>query len=163
LANEALSVKIEGMDRLLAKLDGHKLLGGPLKTALQKAALYVEGEARKGAKPHSVDTGELARSIKSELGPGAIPLHARVYSDKIYAYPAEFGRKPGKMPPVKAIAAWATRHGITIAPFVLARAIGKHGTKGLFYMKHAAEAGAKKIPTFMAEAAKAIEATWSKK
>jgi len=158
-----LKVKIIGLEQLTKKLQADHLLGPPIKKAMQKSMLFVEGEARKGAKPHAVDTGELARSIKSSLGPEAVPLSAKVFTNKIYALPAEFGRKPGKMPPVDAIAGWVRRHGIGVPPFVIARAIGRRGTKGIFYMKKAAEAGQKKIPGFFKEAASAIEKIWGKK
>ena len=153
-------LRIEGVDALRKKLGG---IEGHVKPLLEKVATYAEGEARRGAKPHQADTGELARSIKSSLAPGAMPLWIKVYTEKLYAAPVEYGRRPGKMPPVAAIAKWATRHGITTPAFVLARAIGRRGTKGLHYMEKAARATGEKMPDLIRQVITKIEQDWGKR
>jgi hypothetical protein len=122
--------------------------------------LYVQGEARKGAKPHSVDTGETARSIEAQLAPGPTPLSATVFTRKLYAPAVEFGRRPGKQPPVDAIAPWVRRHGIDAPAFVIARAIGRRGTQGLFFMRQAAEAGRRRIGDFLRASAREMQTRW---
>ncbi len=54
-------------------------------------------------------------------------LEVRVGPSLWYAYFQEYGRKPGKPPPISAIQGWANRHGIP--PFLVARAIGRKGVK----------------------------------
>lgn len=157
-----LSITIIGGKEIVRKLDRAYLLGPPIKRLLNKCALFVEGHARKGAKPHAVDTGELARSIQHSLAPAAVPLWAKVTAGargkgKVYAYAAEYGRRPGKFPPVAAIADWVRRHKINAPPFVIARAIARRGTKGLFYMRKAQAAAGGKMNRWVKETAREIE------
>lgn len=90
----------------------------------------IEGEARKGAKPHPVDTGETARSIESFAnGPGR-PLGGVVRSEHPAAAVLEHGRRPGaRMPPTQPIADWVRRHGISAPVYVIARAIARRGIR----------------------------------
>lgn len=49
-----------------------------------------------------------------------------------YAYYMLNGRRPGKMPPINVIKEWCDYKGINFkgAPFLIARKIGREGTKG---------------------------------
>lgn len=136
-----LKVDVENDEEIIRALDEDVLLAGPMKTFLNTLALTGQNEARKHAKPHGGDTGTLARSIQVRLDPGPVPMGAQVYTDLTYAAPAEFGRAPGRPPPVAAMEEFARRHGLPEGiGFVLARAIGRKGTRGLHFMKKGADA-----------------------
>ncbi len=132
----------------------------PVRDAVQRVLLRMETEARRKAKPHGVDTGTLARSIMSNLNPPMTPIGGSVFTTNRLAPVIEVGRKPGRMPPVDPIARWAKRHGIDAAPFVLARAIGRHGTKGLYMFKAALAVGQRELANDLHGAALRIEQQW---
>jgi hypothetical protein len=121
-----------------------------------EATLLVEREARLQAPK---DTGALARSIAGR----ATGLTGRVATSLVYAPVMEYGRTPGaRMPPPAAVEGWARRHGMTGkgAAFVLARAIGRRGIKGRFYMRRALEKVEAGLPALIARASAAIAAAW---
>lgn len=132
----------------------------PLRNQLRGVLLQMEAEARRKAKPHSVDTGTFARSIQSDLTPLGAPLVGRVYSMQRLAPVLEVGRRPGKMPPVAPIARWADKHGIDIPPFVLARAIGRRGTKGLYAFAAAYALAQQQLAGVLRAAVLQIEINW---
>jgi hypothetical protein len=152
------SVKIEGLEKVQRKLARvpdaiRPMLENAAKSATKEAADILEG--RPGA------TGRLAQATKSELAPGAIPLHARVFHATPISQDVEIGRPAGRpQPPVAAMERWAGRAGIDVAPFVLAKQIKERGTKGVFFMKKAAEATAKKLPELVSQAVASIERMW---
>lgn len=157
-----MTVDVRGDEALLRKLEPNGLLGPALRGLMQDAALVVEGEAKRRAKPHSVDTGRLANSIQSQVESRAVPLHASVFTKLEYARAAEFGRGPGRMPPVEPIEDWARRHGSPGLGFVIARAIGRRGTRGIRYMREGAEAAKGKFPALVAKAAQEIKQRWQR-
>lgn len=113
-----------------------------IRRAMQASLLLVEADAKRGA-PH--DTRRLAGSITSQIV-GAFPnLDARIGPSVLYGAPVEFGRRPGKQPPVDALMGWVRRHGggtprqIRVRAFLLARAIGRRGTQPQPYMQPALE------------------------
>lgn len=63
--------------------------------------------------------------VNTGSGRGAI-----VFVQPSYARFMLYGRGPGKMPPVEAIAGWTRKYGIEISPWAVAKHIAKHGTKG---------------------------------
>lgn len=158
------AVEIRGQRRIMRKLAPQYLLGGPVADLVNRLATWVQREARKGAKPHPGDRGELARSIRTDLASTREPLgsmSAKVAPRKSYAWPVEKGRLPGRMPPSDVIADWLRRHGSDPRlGFVVARAIGRRGTKGLHYMENALKAGRSKAREFAPAAARAIGQRW---
>ncbi len=61
------------------------------------------------------------------------------------------------MPPPSSLAGWASRHGFPAsALFVLARAIGRRGIKGRFYMRAGKNAAQAKMPSLLAAMARKI-------
>lgn len=152
------------LQTVIKALDDEQLYAGPLRTFLNRMVFTGQAKAREKAKPHGGDTGALANSIQTRLDGGSIPLWAEVYTSLLYAEPAEFGRGPGKMPPVEAIAAWARRHGASdpSAAFLIARAIGRRGTKGLRFMQQAEEEMNRKMPDFIEQMSADIASNWSK-
>lgn len=152
------SVEVKGADRLQRKLDEVRKMRH-IATLLHTAADFIEHEAEQGTKPHSSDLGKLARGdfIRQEVK----PLSARVFTNSPIVVEIDQGRQPGRMPPVRALARWAERHGIDRRRgFFIARAIGRRGSKPVHFFKRAAEAGEKRIRQLVGDAARAIESDW---
>lgn len=95
---------------------------------MRRRAQQVQADAVRRA---PVDTGRLRRSIhvtgpyRGQFGP-AWDVAAHVN----YARWVHDGRGPGRMPPPAALRAWARRHGMAGAEFLIARAIGRRGVSG---------------------------------
>lgn len=66
------------------------------------------------------------------VGPAGAP--------SLYAYFADQGRKPGRMPPIEAIAYWTQRKRLNLNPYLVARSIARKGTKGAHFVGETARA-----------------------
>ena len=83
-----------------------------------------------------VNTGTLRQSIQPVIRGQAPSFVGEVGSPLIYGWPVERGRRPGKMPPVDAIELWVNRklglqgNEAKSVAFLVARAIGRRGTRG---------------------------------
>lgn len=99
--------------------------------AMTKSAIMVQGDARILV---PVDTGRLRNSIAYEIRADGTGVVGKVGTNVAYGRYVEEGTAP-HFPPVGAVAGWANRHGI--APFLVARAISRHGTKARPYLKPA--------------------------
>lgn len=120
-----ISVKIEGLERLQAGVaSGPATLASETRLAMAAGSLLVEGTQRSLV---SKDTGRTGGSITHLITGSGANLTSKIGPSVATAIYLEKGRKPGKMPPVKAIEPWARRHGIN--PYMLARSIGRKGTK----------------------------------
>lgn len=161
----ALSIKVTPDPSTVAEdLRPEELYAGPLREYLYKLALVGQAEARRGAKPHGGDTGALANSIQTRIDGGTVPLWSEVYTASDYAAPANYGRGPGKMPPIDAIQAWARRHGLgddRSTAFLIARAIGRSGTRGLHFWEDAEKEMERRMPEFVDKLSSQIGADWS--
>lgn len=116
-----ISVRIEGLEKLQAgAAAAPATLLSETRTALLAGSLLVEGTARSLAPK---DTGRLGGSITHQIS----GLTSRIGPSVSYGLYVEKGRRPGKPPPVSAIEPWARRRGAN--PFLVARAIGRRGTK----------------------------------
>lgn len=97
-----------------------------------------------------VNSGTLRAGISTEMHGTSTNLQGIVLNPVMYALPVEDGRKPGKMPPVEAIQLWVIRKGIgprgdsRSTAFVIARSIGRRGTKGAHMFKNGFDAA---LPT----------------
>jgi len=156
-ARPTIRIELKGLDALEDKLSP-RTYEKAVATLMEDISIVGERTAKQRA-PR--DTGALKRSIHSE----ARPTSARVFSNLGYAVPVEFGRGRGKrMPPPNALHGWLRRHGKPVsAAFVVARAIGRRGIKGRFFMKAAEEAIRVKLPFMLKRASGAVAKTWSKK
>jgi len=111
-----------------------------MRRTITQSLLWIEADARAMA-PH--DTRRMAGSIVSRVT-GLYPnLVGQVGPSTRYGYFVEFGRRPGRMPPADALIGWVRRHWHPISArrrgisestlrsqaFVLARAIGRRGTR----------------------------------
>jgi hypothetical protein len=120
-----IDVRIEGLEKLQAGVAAAPAtLASEVRTAMMAGSLLVEGTARSLAPK---DTGRLAGSITHAISGGGASLTSRIGPSVSWGIYVERGRRPGKPPPVSAIAPWARRHGAN--PFLVARAIGRRGTK----------------------------------
>lgn len=100
---------------------------------IEKTAFRTEREAKQQVPPH-IDTGTLQSSIHTQIG----NLKATVTPNAKYAKFVHDGRRPGKMPPFKEgtdLNRWATKKGMN--PYLVARSIGKKGTKPHKFMDKA--------------------------
>lgn len=141
-----ITVRIEGLDTLLAKLTPQRA-DGPINRFLDRGAIYIQSRAREKA---PVDTGRLRGSIGIE-SPGN--RQRIIGANTEYAEYVETGTRP-HFPPPSALAGWVSRHGGG-DPYALALHISKVGTQAHPYMRPAAEAGESFIkslvPTLAAE------------
>lgn len=155
-----LTITIDPRDlaELKSKL-GPKLYEPAIGLAISRLALGVERVAKEGAPK---DTRALMRDIRADIR----PLEAKVHPPRQLEYfkVQEFGRRAGRrMPPPRALLGWLRRHGIDPrAAFVVARAIGRRGLKGRFYMKAAREWGENRMPRELRTAAVEIERRFSR-
>jgi len=118
---DPLSIEIDTsqVDRFVAKfpMSGPRIAERELRIGLDDALGYTAAQVVERV---PVNTGVLRESIYDEItglrvSISGIDLEGVVsssdYEPKVNA--VEFGRKPGKMPPVEAIALWVARKGLT--------------------------------------------------
>jgi HK97 gp10 family phage protein len=121
----ALEIHVEGLAQIQQRLaSSPQQLASETRSAMTAGLTLLEGAARRNA-PR--DTGRLQGSITHRIEGSGANLTGRVGPSVRYAYWVEHGRAAGRQPPIGAISGWASRHGIS--PFVLARAIGRRGTR----------------------------------
>lgn len=114
-----------GLEKLQAGVAaGPPTLASEVRRAMVTGSLIIEAAARTNAPK---DTGRLGGSITHTISGSGANLTSKVGPSVAYGLWVEKGRGPGKMPPVAALQPWARRHGVN--PYVLARAIGRKGTK----------------------------------
>lgn len=108
-------------------------------------SLHAADNAISGLIP--VAFGELLEAQSREIQGGGMSLRGIVFNPKRYALPVEFGRKPGRMPPVSAIERWVQIKGIASGKdvrsiaYLIARAIGRRGTRAVkMYQRGAKQA-----------------------
>ena len=81
-----------------------------------------------------VNTGALRGSLTQEIDGESLSLTGKIATPVLYGKYVEYGRLPGKMPPVGAIEYWVIRKLKIVPPesrtvaFLIARHIGQHGT-----------------------------------
>lgn len=129
-----VTVRVQGVTELQ-----HSLAGAPAtleaeaQRTMQAALLLLESDMRRHA-PR--DTGQLAGSIHHTITGTGASLTGHVGPSARHGLWVETGRKPGKYPPIAALAGWARRHGIE-NPFLVARAIARRGIKPHPYIEPA--------------------------
>lgn len=136
------------LERAAAELHGEQMLAG-----MKKAALLVEGDAKRNA---PVDMGLLRASITHEIrteGAGGRTVTGVVGSNKTYAAAMELGSRP-HWPPVEALQVWARRHGMDA--FLVARAISRRGTKPRLYLQRAFESNKPRIVDILGQAVSGV-------
>jgi HK97 gp10 family phage protein len=130
-----ITAKVEGVDKLARGLGtASASLAGEVRQAMTAGLILIEGDARRNVKQ---DTRRLSGSITHRISGSGAALTGEVGPSARYGAFVEFGRKPGKMPPIAAIEGWARRHGVH--PFLVARAIGRRGIPPAPFMAPAFE------------------------
>lgn len=121
----SLNFEIEGLDQAINFFNTANLLvASKVKKETYKSGLKIESLAKLKS---PVDTGRLRTSIQTILSNDS--LTATIFSDVNYAIYVEFGRRPGKKPPIQSLESWAKRHNLSGLEYVIARSIGKKGIK----------------------------------
>jgi HK97 gp10 family phage protein len=137
----AFGMRLEGDEKLLSGLvAGQQAVGSEARTAMETSLTLIEATAR-SIVPQ--DTRALMGSINHTISGAGGSLRGEVGPSTRYGFFVEHGRGPGKPPPVAAIEGWARRHGAN--PFLVARAIGRRGTKPRPFMKPALEKNLSRI------------------
>jgi hypothetical protein len=121
--NVSIEVDTRALRQAMEQAPAKVKLG--LNTWIRTTALMTEREAKIDVPPN-VDTGQLQSSIHTMFG----DLTATVKPTAKHAIFVHEGRRPGKMPPFQEgtqLNRWATKKGMN--PFLVARCIGRKGTK----------------------------------
>jgi hypothetical protein len=135
---------VDGLEEQITKLMAYdEISHRHLRAAMQKSLITIGSEVVPLI-PVGV-SGRLKNSMGSEiqeLGPSnLVGRFGSSLKDEVYPQVMEFGRKPGKMPPVESLLRWVH---LKINPgvdeeysvaFLIARKIGKAGIKGKKFMK----------------------------
>jgi hypothetical protein len=154
-----VDIEVIGADRLAAGLTRAAGTAAPeeLRGAMETSLLLIEGDARRTVKR---DTGRLQNSITHRVSGNAAAagtLVGAVGPSEAYGVYVERGRRPGRPPPLSAVAGWARRHGVS--PYVVARAIGRKGVKAAPFLVPAYEKNRGRIDALFARAgARVVEA-----
>jgi hypothetical protein len=118
-----ISAKVEGADKLARGLAAAgSSLAGDVRQTMEAALLLVEGDARREAPQ---DTRRLSGSIVHEIHGQGAALTGTVGPSVRYGFYVHQGRRPGRMPPPRALEGWARRHGLN--PYAVARSIARRG------------------------------------
>lgn len=122
-----ITVKVDGLEEFVDKLNKSSFaITKHLKEALRKSTEVTKQNVARNA---PVFEATLKKSITSKVTglTGIVGVGSEAVK---YGYVQEYGRKPGKMPPVSALEKWAAaKMGSSDMAFVLARSIAKKGTK----------------------------------
>ncbi len=162
-------VNIRGLPELLRKLDRPEWVEKPMGAFLDRWRFAVQRQAVANFKRGPggwIDTGGTRQSITSERDDAALPVWARVGSNKDTARWGEYGtgllsEDPESahrryFPPPAALQRWATKHGMD--PFLVARAIyRKGGTEPRRFLRDAAKSTDGDVPRYLGLMAREIE------
>jgi hypothetical protein len=120
-----MHIELQGFDDIQRRLGRYPPAAeAQLRNAMTTALLVLEADQRRHV---AQDTRRLMSGITSRIEGSGPVLTGRVGPTVRYGLFVERGRRPGRRPPVAALAGWARRHGVN--PFALARAIGRRGTR----------------------------------
>ena len=153
-------IRLQGDKTVIEALRRTRGVGKARTNFLKRTGFTIEKEWKKGS---PVDVGRYRSSISSQLkGDKAIVVGSNVK----YAPEIEFGRKPGKWPPIGSLQPWARRHGFpagSAGDFLVRRIIFLRGTKAVPALKDALRITQGKIKGFVRLAAKELGIDWEKK
>lgn len=127
---KTFSMKIKGLDELYAGFKKAKANFEPvMEQAMRNSTTKIQNDARENIRKNkSTYQGNLAKNTRRRDPVTA--YHGEVVVGEEYGGAVEFGRRPGKPPPYKALERWAQlKLGQKGLGFVIARKIGKEGTK----------------------------------
>lgn len=152
-----MRVKVEApnLQRLITVLGSGQVVSKELRRAFTLSSLRVRDRAQRYA---PVDQGHLRRSIANRVDPSLYPSYAEVGTNLEYAKAVHEGRPPGKMPPVKALEAWAKKRGLNA--WAVAKSIEKKGTKPNPFLANALQDSAKEITGEFEDALERMVSQW---
>ena len=181
-----VQVTVQGLDKVVAKLDGQKLFGPPMKNFFTRATLALKEQAMAelgadGAGGAGYDTGHLLRSHATDVDPSPLPRWGVMGTNVPYGVYVHEGTRP-HFPPPTALLDWVHRHHMAGAEsittrrragnrlnqywedlevaFLIARHIAKYGTKANPWMRRAMEKSIGKLEALVGELASEVEARW---
>jgi hypothetical protein len=180
-----IEITIPGLEAALAKMRNWDNYANQRFTEAMKKSVIIASNEIKKLTPIGA-SGTLRKSIYSTVtNAGVGSVVGRVGSSaKTYAYYANYGRKPGKMPPVDKLVLWVQRKQLAgiysirssggglqgyhrrlgskttqagqdrQVAYLIARAIGKHGTKATNFMENGIKAA---MPQILANFNRALD------
>lgn len=159
MAVMSIEVDEASLRRFYKRIDPDNLIKDPLDSFYNRVAKTIQKKAKAKAKA-SKDTGKLMSSIRVErarLLSGGLRGVAVVVRSPYGLYVHE-GTAP-HMPPVQALAGWASRHGMS--PWAVALSIAERGTRAQPFLRDAAQETARALPIELRVAVAGIEKRWS--
>lgn len=137
------SIELLNLNEVVSALNSFpEKAGVNVNDAIRKSVVTIQREAMKGA---PVDTGKL----RADWDLSYSHLSGTLRNRSKYAIFMEEGTRP-HFPPLEAVTPWANRHGI--APFLVARAIAKKGTKARRFFGNAIDGTKTTVNEFFTEA-----------
>lgn len=159
-----MTMRVEGLERLLASSAPEHLLGPPVTNAMNRSVIGISNVAKRYA---PVDRGTLRARITYQVDSAPIPKFGKVGvlggggTVEVYGKTMEEGRRAGaRMPPVSAIAAWLRRKGSDAPAFVVARNIARRGIQPKRFLGRALAEARAEVESHFARAAREIEERW---
>jgi len=156
-------IEVEGLQEQIALLEAFEALSNrELVLAMSKSVTRIEDNVLPFV---PVDRGRLRGSIGSEVKEiSSLSIIGRVGSslrDEVYPKVMEFGREPGKFPPMEPITAWVKRvilrnetdeGKIRSVSFLVVRKIAKNGIKAREFLKQGFEKSLDDVKDYFSEA-----------
>jgi hypothetical protein len=156
-----INISIIGMEDINKRLSDPTLLQRPVRKALYRMGLAVQGEAAKRA-PVGVGGGAgLRGSISTTVDSAPLPRFVKVGPGVRYGAAVEFGSRP-HMPPVSALIDWVRLKAARGSPnperiaWAIAKTIARRGTRPHPYMAPGLQAARSKINSLAGGMVKAI-------
>ena len=135
MAGPSVTIDASELDTLLRRFPQYENIIFDEMEAAMAGSLEVFKSEVVGRTPVGV-TGAARQSIGSFVRGRAPNFEGQVATSILYGLPLERGRRPGKQPPTAPIELWVRRKlnvsdaEVSQVAFLIARAIGRRGTKG---------------------------------
>ncbi len=152
-----MEITIDGLDDLLKKLDGNRLVGPVVRHMLGEAVAIGKKTAVESAPSW---TGHLRQNIVPDISGESIPSWATLIAKPEYSSWLEDGTRP-HWPPPGALTAWADSHNMP--EYMVRRAIGLRGTKAHPFMKPATDDINEALPGLINKAESELQQIWESK
>jgi len=153
-----LKLEIKGLKELQKKAEqvARDLRGTKMLNAMRRCTLLVQRAAKINVSGNT-NTGRLRADITPEVRVEGVTMtnalvRGFVGNSVAYAPPVEFGTAPHWPPfgPGSSLSRWSELHGI--APFLVARAISRRGTKAVKYLERAVTDNQQRIGNILEDA-----------
>ena len=148
-----MRVTVVGVDRLRRKLApklADEAMAGLIRTASREAESYAKQRVRS------------VQSVADSIHLEPHSLSADLKSMHPASVHVEVGRRPGApAPPSSALIGWMSRHGITVSPWVISRAIARRGIRGRYFMRGAKSRFRTRLRSYLKQAEADIQKAWN--